>query len=154
MRMRFITVAAIVISMLVIATAAVAQSPFVGTWKLNLDKSNFIVGAPLGWTDVFREIEGDQYEVKSEIALPDGSIINEVMVWPRQGGVAAFIQGGAEGVTDVETVISPNEMFVTRMVDKKQSGLIKLLVSPNGKIIRYTIKFPGVMEGEALFDKQ
>lgn len=154
MKRVFIAVTAMVIPMLAIATVAVAQSPFIGTWKLNLDKSKFIGPAPLGWTDVYREIEGDQYEVTTKIVLPDGSIMNEVIVWPRQGGMASFLNGGTEGVTEVETMISPNEWIVTRMVDGKQTGLIKLLFYQNGKTIRCTVKMPGLMEGEAVFDKQ
>ncbi len=130
------------------------KSAFIGTWKLNLDKSKFVGPAPPDWTDVYREIEGDRYEVTTEIILPDGSNINEVIVWPQQGGVATFLQGGAEGVTEVETMISPNEWIVTRLVDKKQIGLIKLIVSQNGKTMRYTLRIPGVIEGEAVFDKQ
>ena len=106
------------------------------------------------WTDVIREIEGDRFEVTTIMAFPNGSNINEVIVWPRQGGIATYLQGGAEGAMDVMTTISPTEWIFTRMVDGKQTGFINLLVSQNGNIIRYTIKFPGVMEGEALFDKQ
>ena len=154
MRRRSIVVAAIIIPMLALATVAFAQSPFTGTWKLNLDKSKFIGAAPLGWTDVFREIEGDQCEVTSKIILPDGSIINEVIVWPRQGGIATFRQGGTEGVMEVETLISPNEWLATRMLNGKQTGLVNLLVSQDGKIIRYALKIPGLIEGEAVFEKQ
>ena len=154
MRKRSIAVAAIVIPMLAIATVAIAQSPFVGTWKLNLEKSKFIGSAPLEWTDAYREIEGDQFEVMVKIVLPDGSTLNEVIVWPRQGGVATFLQGGAEGVTEVETLISSNEWLATRMVDGKQIGTTNLFVSQNGKTMRYTLKIPGAIEGEAIFDKQ
>lgn len=153
-RRRSIAVAAIIIPMLAIAAVAVAQSPFIGTWKLNLDKSKFVGAAPLGWTDVFREIEGDQCEVTTKIVLPDGSIIDEVIVWPRQGGIAKFLQGGTEGVIEVETMISPNEWLATRMADGKQTGLVKLLVSQDGKTMRYTLIIPGLMEGKAVFDKQ
>jgi hypothetical protein len=130
------------------------KSVFIGSWKLNLYKSKFVGPAPLEWTDVFREIEGDQYEVTTEIVLPDGSNINEVIVWPQQGGVATFLQGGAEGVTEVETMISPNEWLVTRMVDGKQEGSIHQIVSNDGKTLRYTLRIPGILEGEAVFDKQ
>lgn len=51
-------------------------------------------------------------------------------------------------------MISQNEMIATRMVDGKQIGLLKIIVSKNGKTLRYTIKIPGTMEGEAVFDKQ
>jgi hypothetical protein len=129
-------------------------NPFIGTWKLNLDKSKFVGAAPLGWTDVFREIEGDQCEVTTKIVLPDGSIIDEVIVWPRQGGIAKFLQGGTEGVIEVETMISPNEWLATRMADGKQTGLVNLLVSQDGKTMRYTLRIPGLMEGEAVFEKQ
>jgi hypothetical protein len=152
MKRQSITVSALIISVLAIATVAIAQSPFTGTWKLNLKKSKFISAAPLGWTDVFREIEDDQVEVTTKIILPDQSVINEVIVWPRQGGIATFRQGGTEGVMEVETLISPDEWLATRMVNGKQTGLVKLIVSKNGKTMRYT--FTGLMEGEAVFEKQ
>ena len=133
---------------------AATQSSFIGTWKLNLDKSNFIGSAPLEWTDVYREIEGDQYEVTTKIVLSDGTILNEVIVWPRQGGVATFSQGGTEGAIEVGSMISPNEMIATRMMDGEQIGFIKILVSQNGKTMRYTLRHPGILEGEAVFDKQ
>ncbi len=152
MKRQPITVSALVISVLAIATVAIAQSPFTGTWKLNLKQSKFISAAPLGWTDVFREIEDDQVEVTTNIILPDQSVINEVIVWPRQGGIAKFRQGGTEGVMEVETLISPDEWLATRMVNGKQTGLVKLIVSKNGKTMRY--KITGLMEGEAVFEKQ
>jgi uncharacterized protein (TIGR02246 family) len=136
------------------ATVAVAQSPFIGTWKLNLDKSKFIGSAPLEWTDVYREIEGDQYEVTTKIALADGTTMNEVIVWPRKGGVATFSQGETEGAIEVESMISPNEMIATRIKDGKQIGFINILVSQNGKTMHYTLRHPGIIEGEGVFDKQ
>ena len=121
---------------------------------LNLDKSSFVGPAPLEWIDTYREIEGDQCEVTTKIVLPDGSKMDEVIVWPRQGGASTFVKGGSEGTNEVASMISQNEMIGTRMVDGKQIGLLKIIVSQNGKTLHYTIKIPGTMEGEAVFDKQ
>lgn len=154
MKKRSISVAAILILIMAFATVAVAQNPFVGTWKLNLDKSSFVGPAPLEWIDTYREIEGDQCEVTTKIVLPDGSKMDEVIVWPRQGGASTFVKGGSEGTNEVASMISQNEMIGTRMVDGKQIGLLKIIASQDGKTLRYTIKIPGTMEGEAVFDKQ
>ena len=121
---------------------------------MKFDKSKFIGAAPLEWIDVIREAEEDQFEVNTKIVLPENVIINEVLVWSRQGGVAKYLQGGPEGAMDVITTISPNEWILTRIVDGKQIGWMNFLVSPNGKAIRYILKVPGLIEGEVVFDKQ
>ena len=151
---RHIFIVTVVVLIFGMATVAVAQSPFVGKWKLNPGKSKMTGTAPLEWTDVIREIEGDRFEVTTIIALPDGSKVNEVIVWPRYGGIATYPQGGVEeGLMDVMTTISPNEWIFTRLVDGKQTGFMNCNVSPDDNMMRYTLGMPG-LEGEAVFDKQ
>ncbi len=150
---RHIFVATVVILIVGIATVTVAQSPFVGTWKLNPGKSKLTGIAPLEWTDVIREIEGDRFEVTTIITLPDGSNINEVIVWPRYGGIATYPQDNVERLMDVMTTISSTEWIFTRLVDGKQTGFMNCNISQNNNIMHYTLRMPG-LEGEAVLDKQ
>jgi hypothetical protein len=154
MRNHILAVTIAMVFVLAMATVAVAANPFVGTWKLNVAKSKFSKTGPKEWTDVYREIEGDTIEVTVNIVMSDGSSDKEKIVSPRQGGVATFLQGG-NGRYEVETFITPSESYSTTMTNGKQTGFMHLVVSKDGKTMRYTIKGPdGPFEGEAVFDKQ
>jgi hypothetical protein len=82
-----------------------ANNPFIGTWKLNLAKSKFSGSAPKEWTDVYREVEGDKLEVTAKIIMADGSSLNEKLVYPQRGGAATFLEGGGNGIYEVETLL-------------------------------------------------
>jgi len=132
-----------------------ADNPFVGTWKLNLAKSKFSRPAPKEWTDVYREVEGDKLEVTAKTIMADGSSLNEKLVYPQRGGAATFLQGGGNGIYEVETLITPSEWLSTRMKDGKQIGCMRMVVSKDRKTMHYILKITDIpLEGEAVFDKQ
>jgi len=132
-----------------------ATDPFVGTWKLNRAKSKFFKGAPKEWTDIYREVADSKLEVTAKIVLPDGSSLNERLVYPRQGGAAIFLQGGGNGIYEVETMITPYEWLGTRMKDGRQIGLMRMVVSKDGETMRYIMRLTDLeVEGEAVFDRQ
>ena len=132
-----------------------ADNPFIGTWKLNLAKSKFSGVAPKEWTDVYREVEGDKLEVTAKIIMADGSSLNEKLVYPQQGGAATFLQGGGQGIYEVETLIAPSEWLGTRMKDGKQIGCMRIFVSKDRKTMHYILKITDIpLEGEAVFDRQ
>src|SRR5579863_1685521 len=116
---------------LTMAGPASAADPIIGTWKLNLAQSKFSPAMeaitkrppPKEYTEVYREIEGDQIEFTSNTILSDGSSRKGHLIWPRQGGTVKVVDGGVEGLTYVETLIGPGEWYVTALQNGKQFGI-------------------------------
>jgi hypothetical protein len=132
---------------LTMAVPAMAADPIIGTWKLNVAKSKFSPAMqaitkrppPKEYTEVYREIEGDQIEFTTHEILADGSSRSGHLIWPRQGGTVKVLQGGVEGLTYVETLIGPGDWYVTALQDGKQFGIRHKTLSKDGKTKRETI---------------
>jgi hypothetical protein len=121
-----------------------AADPIIGTWKLNVAKSEFSPAylamlaamkreAPKGGTEIYREVAGDQIELSFKDLAGESSSIK--YIWPRQGGNAT-VQGGTGEVSYVETLVEPGEWYVTFLRDGKQLGVIHKTISKDGKTMR------------------
>src|SRR5579862_2075608 len=116
---------------LTVAGPASAADPIIGTWKLNIAKSKFSPAMqaitkrppPKEYTEVYREIEGDQIEYTMNEILQDGSSRSGHLIWPRQGGTVNVLQGGVEGLTYVETLVGPGDWYVTALRKGEQFGI-------------------------------
>jgi hypothetical protein len=164
MRKRSNTIAAAIVLLLALGSVATAADPIIGTWKLNLNKSKIAIpdSAPketIGyylamkeWTEIYREIAGDQMELAST-EEPAGKY-----VWPRQGGVVTVEEGAPLWATHIETLIEPGNWYVTLVRDGKQVAVIHKTFSKDGKTMQQTRTFRDpqdkFIEMPRVFDKQ
>jgi hypothetical protein len=121
-------------------TATNSADTIIGSWKLNIEKSNFAEGqsAPKEQTEVYRESGPDQIELTYESIDADGTSYLYIINIPAQGGLNKWLQGDNEGTMEVETLLSPSEWCMTRLKDGKQVGTIHKVISPDGKTMRQT----------------
>jgi hypothetical protein len=138
--------------------------PIVGTWKLNITKSKIAIpdstpkeiieyySAMKEWTEIYREIEGDQMELAST-EEPAGKY-----VWPRQGGVVKVVEGDPLLATHIETLIEPGNWYVTLLIDGRQVAVKHKTFSKDGKtmLMKETFRDPQgkFIEMPFVFDKQ
>ena len=121
-----------------------AADPIIGTWKLNIAKSTPRTAPrsplPKEWTEVYREIEGDQIEATFTWIHTDGSSSLLKGIWPAQGGTMKVLQGGNPALSYVQTLIEPGNWYRTALRDGKQVGFIHKTFSKDGKTMRQTHK--------------
>jgi hypothetical protein len=101
-----------------------AQDPFIGTWELNVSKSNFTpalleafgIAKPQQETIVVRDLNSDEIKATVTGKYVDGSLNSQIQRVPKQGGIVKFQQGGpADSSFYVETKISKNEKYRTSL---------------------------------------
>jgi len=136
-----------------------AADPWVGTWKINLEKSKL---APVGdWvkemTVTYREV-GDQLTYEAKGTLINGIAFSGKGNRPLAGGFVKREPADAKGIIDYATVLEPRDVYLTFLKDGKQIGLEHYVVSKDGK--SHTVVVKGMDEkgkpAEALYylDKQ
>lgn len=120
-------------ALLVLATAAFAESPFVGTWKLDLAKTKFESGDPGANTTLVIQERGDNLSVSVRATAADGATFSLDYTLPLKGGVGKVQEnsGRLDGVRS--TVISDRvrENVFTR--GGKQAAVRRWVVSDDGK---------------------
>ena len=128
-------IAATVILMLGLASVATAADPIIGTWKLNVAKSQFATpeSTPKELTEVYRKIEGDQIDFTYTVTLKEGSSHLFKAVWPAQGGTVNVLQGDDPAVSRVQTLIEPGNWYLTALHDGKQVEFIHKTFSKDRK---------------------
>jgi hypothetical protein len=122
-----------------------AADPIIGTWKLNVEKSNYSpileemrnMSPANELTSVCRENDEAQIECIDTGVRVDGSLISRKILWPVQGGVATG--SWAEGMSYIETYIEPGIWYVTVMRNSIQVSLMKKEISKDGKTMLITI---------------
>lgn len=122
-------------------TQASAADPIVGTWKLDVGSSKFVLPPPKEQTEVYRELASGDIEMVLTRVQSDGNSTSITLTWPSTGGAVHDPDGHLrKGETIVETLLGPGEWFVTYMKDGKQYLTMHKLISPDGKTMRQTIK--------------
>ena len=120
-----------------------AADPTVGTWKANVSKSKFAPStqaAPKEQMLIVREL-ADQFELSITGIRTDGSPITGKYTVPKQGGVVKRIDGTlAQGLSIIDTVIGPGNVYGTYIQDGKQTQLVHRIVSKDGKTMNWTSK--------------
>ena len=144
-----------------------AQDPFIGTWELNVSKSNFTpalleafgISKPQQETIVVRDLNRDEIEAAVTGSYIDGALNSQIQRVHKQGGIVKFQQGGPpEGSYYVETKISEKEKYRTRLQNGNQVQVSHFVISKDGKILNIAIT--GVddqgnpFNGLYLFEKQ
>jgi hypothetical protein len=125
-----------------------AKDPFKGTWELNVSKSKFPaaflealgIAEPKQETIVIRELDNDELEAIVTGHYIDGSLNSKRQLVPKQGGIVRFQQGGPpNGCYYVETKISEKKKYRTLLENGKQSLVMQIVISQDGKEMNLTI---------------
>jgi hypothetical protein len=120
-----------------------AADPILGTWKVNVAKSKYALGAkvtPKQQTNVVREAVSNQIEVVVTGMRTDGSAISIKWTAPKEGGVMKFQQGGTEGTSAILTVIDPGDWCITVLQNDRQITTYHVVVGKDGKTAREVMK--------------
>jgi hypothetical protein len=120
---------------------ASAADPIIGTWKLDVGSSKFVVAPPKEQTEVYRETDSGEIEMRLTRLQSDGKSTSTTLMWPSSGGAVHDIDGHLpKEQTLVATSVGPGEWFVTYMRNGKQYLVMHKLISKDGKTMRRTIK--------------
>ena len=140
--------AMIFLPILMLAFPLWAMDPFVGTWELNVAKSEFPsallealgIAKPEQETIVIRELNDDELEIIVTGTHIDGSPNSQKQAVPKQGGIVKFQQGGPpKGSYYVETKINENEKYRTLLNNGKQGTLLHSVITRDGKAMKLSI---------------
>lgn len=135
--LRMITIAAI--AMLGCGMAS-AQDPFVGTWKLNIEKSKFAAGpAPKNVTSIVEaQGSGEKYTVQG--VAGDGSAIGYTYTTNLDGKPAPISGTGVLGGADTVAVTRMDSRTYSAVTSKsgKVIARTRVVVSADGKVITQT----------------
>lgn len=141
MSKRSVVIAATILFVLAVVTAAIAADPSAGTWKLNLGRSKFpsTVKPPQEQTVVKQEV-GEDFEVAITGVQSDGKPFITKYVHPVQGGLMKN-QNATEGTILVVTVASPGDVYTTFLQNGKQVRVHHNTISSDGKMMTETQKY-------------
>ena len=115
------------------------SDPLIGTWKLNVAKSNYWAlqkATVKEVTGVYRELKDGQIEVAATGTRTEGSLISLKGTFPRQGGGTI----APEGMSYIVTVIDPYNFYLTILLNGKQVLMYHSTISKDGKIKRDQFK--------------
>jgi hypothetical protein len=121
-----------------------AADPIVGTWKLNVAKSNIPPSeTPKERIEVYREINAGLMEYTGSGTNADGSAITGTYTWPRQGGTAKRVSPDPlpKGESIVETLIEPGNWCASFLEGGSQTSIILKTISKDGKTMRQILRF-------------
>jgi hypothetical protein len=116
--------------------------PLVGTWKLNIAKSQFAPSqqAAVKELTIVNQELGADFETTFKGAGADGSPFSMKFTCPQQGGVMKSGQASAEGTFVVITVTGPGDMYGTSVQNGKLVEVTHTFVSKDGKTMSRTSK--------------
>jgi hypothetical protein len=131
--------------MLASVARAWAADPIIGTWKLDVAESTFSTAMqdvpPKELVEVIREVEGGRIELAQNGTQQDSERITFRITYPSQGGLVTIDEGqGTEGLTFIETLVSPGNWYATTLQAGKQVILRHKVVSADGKTKRETVR--------------
>jgi len=143
-----------------LAGVVYADSPFTGTWKLNVAKSKLASdpNAPKAETATVTENK-DTRDVTAQGTDMNGKAFTEHFTHPLSGGTVKYLEGGpTDGTTESVKMVDANTMHVTFMKDGKEVGTERITVSADGKTMRIVEKGTSPdgkpYSGEFVFEKQ
>ena len=136
----------------------IAQTnPFVGTWKLNIAKSEDTSGAFPKEERLTVQIEGDERQVTVEGTAANGSLISFKYEVPDKGGIGKVLAGGPyDGISG--KWIDDNTREVSYERGGKEMLQLRTAVSKDGRTMRLTVggadEKGKTVSGVAVFEKQ
>ncbi len=139
-----------------------ASDPFTGTWKLNIEKSNFPPNAgdriPKGEIVVFKKID-EKFEITVTKTNADGSTTITKSFVPKHGGTVKNEETNiSDGEFEVWTRINLHESIVTTLREGRQWKVSQFQVSEDGKsqsqIVKITFRNGNTIEMKTMWDRQ
>jgi hypothetical protein len=121
-----------------LAGVVYADSPFAGTWKLNVAKSKLASDPDAPKAEIVTVTEGkDVRDVSAKGTDMNGKGFTEHFTHPLSGGAVTYLEGGStDGTTESVKNVDANTLHVTFMKDGKEVGTERITVSPDGKTMR------------------
>jgi hypothetical protein len=116
-----------------------AQTPFVGTWKLDTAKTKYTAGEPPKDVTVVIEDQDDHAQVNATGTNADGSPISAKYTVPVNGGAGQVQQGGSFDAVSSKR-ISANVSELSYHNNGKEVFSRRSVVSTDGKTMRSTVK--------------
>jgi hypothetical protein len=144
-------------ALVLFASTVFAQSPLVGTWKLDNAKTKYETGPPPKDLTLVIEEKGDSLQVTVTGTNADGSPLNLKYTVPEKGGAGQVQDGKAyDGVTSKR--LSAYVRDNTYMKDGKKVSTRHVVVSKDGKMMRSSVKGNNALgnpiAGTDVFEKQ
>jgi hypothetical protein len=133
-----------------------AESPFSGTWKLNVSKSHVSSPAPKGST-AHVEVDGQNFKLRQEY-VDDKNQAGHVAWDAKMDGKDYPVTGDPDMDAVAIQRVSERELQVTYKKAGKTIGQSHVIVSPDGKTttLKYSNNKDGkiVEEGTDVYDKE
>jgi|SRR5947209_12902484 len=152
-RLALATLAILLMSMFAFA----ADSPQMGTWKLNEAKSKFPAGATKNNT-VMYEAAGDQIKVTVDGTDAKGTAIHNEWTGKFDGKDYPVTGDTSSGDTRAYKMVSPHTLAMTLKKGGKTTGTGKIVVTADGKTRTVSTTQTGAdgkkMSATAVYDKQ
>lgn len=138
------------------AALSFAQSPQMGTWKLNEAKSKIPAGAPKN-TNVVYEAAGDNVKVTTDGTGRDGQPLHTE--WTGKfDGKDYPLSGDSTADSRAYTVVNDRTLELTNKMGGKVAATGKIVVAPDGKTrtihLTTTDAAGKKITGTAVYDKQ
>lgn len=135
-----------------------ASDPFVGTWKLNPEKSTFEKGSsppPSGVTMTYAR-EGDVVTVTATVPLPDGKERKIVHTETYDGRPHDRYEGKPNGETLTHRRIDERTVETVWRKDGNPMAITTRTVSVEGGILTSVVRSPGKAEPDnvMVYDRQ
>lgn len=137
------------------ATAALAESPFIGTWKLDSAKTKFTAGEPPREETLVVADAGDHATVTATGTTADGRPISIRYSVPAKGGPADIQESPCDAMTITRTGANATDTVCTRR--GRPIGTRHTVISDDGKTMTATvdgIDARGRVSGVEVYDKQ
>ena len=130
-----------VLGMAMTTIPAIAADPMIGTWKLDVGSSKFVLPPPKEQTEVYKELASGEIELVLTRVQSAGAATSTRLTWPASGGVVHDPDARLpKGETLVETLLGPGEWLVTYMRNGTQYLMMHKVISQDGNTMRQTIK--------------
>lgn len=117
-----------------IAAPMTEQSPFIGTWELDLTRMPETYGPPpKRVTFTFEDIGAGKWRTKVEITAPDDSVRRMAVEYRRDGRAVQGEGDNAEGDTAAFNSPAPNVLVMNMARNKSPAGVRVYTISADGK---------------------
>ena len=144
------------IALFVFAGTLFAQSPFVGTWKLNSAETKYTTGEPPKDATLMIVEQGDSLQVTATGTNSDGSPLSVKYTVPIKGGAGQMQEGPYDAIS--ANVPSANVRENTYRKGGQIVATRRWEVSADGKTLRSRVKGMNTtgqnVAGTDVFDKQ
>jgi hypothetical protein len=141
MRRQSIAIAGMIILTLALATVAMAADPFVGTWKLNVAKSQFSPGPPPKSMITTIDVQGAMLRSRGEVVQADGTVTKiDATEYLDGKDHHADLRVSVDLDTDIGTRIDSRTIVRLQTKNGLTVNDYRSVVSEDGKTLTRTVK--------------